>query len=283
MRRGCTTVRGGSLHYWRTGTDGAETVVMLHGLGGNHRGLAELAAELPGCDVVVPDLPGYGESEPLPGAHTLTAYADAVADLCAGLDLGRVHLLGHSLGASIALVHAARHPGQLRSLCLLNPVSTAGNLTATLGKAYYRIAARLPARMTRFWLASRAAVYVSDAFVIVTRDRARRRWILEQDYRNYAKASVRAMVESFLSYYETPFDEHAAALTVPTLLLTGDRDGIAPPKSVSALAGRVSNARYEPLAGAGHLAPVELPKEVAAVVRDFHGDPTRMMAIAEGE
>jgi len=283
MRRASTTVRGGRLAYWRLDRGADATVLMLHGMGGDHRGLAELAAAVPEANVVVPDLPGYGESEPLPGAHTLTAYADAIADLRANLDLGPVHLVGHSLGASISLVHAARHGAGLRSLTLLNPVTVATNFTAVLGKLYFRAAARLPVALTRFWLASKPAVYVSDAFVIATRDRARRRWILESDYRNYRLASVRGMIESFLSYYDTPFDQHAAAIGAPALLLTGDRDGIAPPKSVSELAGHIPGARYVELPGAGHLAPVELPAEVAAVVRDFLAGPTRTMVTAEGE
>ena len=283
MHRAATAVRGGQLAYWRIDRGAAETVIMLHGMGGDHRGLAELAAALSSANVIVPDLPGYGESEPLPGAHTLTEYADAVAELRTALGLGPVHLVGHSLGASISLVHAARHGAGLRSLTLLNPVTTADNFTANLSKLYFRAAARLPAAASRFWLASKPAVYISDAFVIATRDRARRRWILESDYRNYRLASVRGMIESFLSYYDTPFDEHAAAITVPALLLTGGRDGIAPPKSVSALAARMPGAHYVEVAGAGHLVPVEQPAEVATVLRDFLAGPSRMMVTAEGE
>ena len=283
MHRGSTAVRGGRLAYWRIDRNAAETVVMLHGMGGDHRGLAELADALSSANVIVPDLPGYGESEPLPGAHTLTAYADAIADLRTALKLGPVHLVGHSLGASISLVHAARHGAGLRSLTLLNPVTTADNFTAGLSKLYFRTAARLPVAMSRFWLASKPAVYISDAFVIATKDRARRRWILESDYRNDRLASVRGMIESFLSYYDTPFDEHAAAITTPALLLTGSRDGIAPPKSVSALAARMASAHYVQVSGAGHLVPVERPAEVATVVRDFLAGPSRMMVTAEGE
>ena len=253
--------------WWDRGA--SETVLCLHGLGGDHRGLAELADALPGVNIVIPDLPGYGDSAPLASGHSLVDYADAVADLRRALGLANCHLLGHSLGASIALVHAARHGSGLLSLSLLNPVSTASNATATLGKLYYRIAAALPAPIARFWLASRVAVYVADAFVIKTRDRARRRWILQQDYENYRRASVPAMIESFLSYYETPFEEHAAALDMPVLLMTGTRDGIAPVSAVTALASRVQNAKLTVLPNAGHLVPAEEPIQIALLVKDF--------------
>lgn len=268
-RVGTATVRGTTVRYWRSERPGAETVLLLHGLGGDRRGLAGLAARLPGVNVVLPDLPGYGESPPLPVPHTLANYAHAVDDLRAELGLGRCHVLGHSLGASIALVHAALYPATLASLTLLNPVSTANGATASLGKLYYRIAAWLPERVARFWLASRPAVYVADAFVIVTDDRAVRRRILREDYENYRRASVSAMVESFLSYYDTPFAEHAGAVSVPTLLVAGDRDGIAPAGSVTELAARIGDGRLELVRGGGHLLPMERPAEAAGLVGDF--------------
>ncbi len=265
---GSIAVRGSDIRYWRLDRGSATTVLCLHGLGGDHRGLAELADGLPGVNIVLPDLPGYGRSGPMTDVHSLVNYADAVADLRHALGLDTCHLLGHSLGASIALVHAARHPG-LTSLCLLNPVSTASNVTAALGRLYYRIAAVLPAPIARFWLASRLAVYVSDAFVIKTRDRAVRSRILREDYENYRRASVPAMVQSFLSYYDTPFDDLATRITAPTLLVTGGRDSIAPPAAVRALADRMPSATCTVVPGVGHLVPLEQPADIAALVRDF--------------
>jgi len=54
-------------------------VLCLHGLGGDHRGLAEFAAALPGVNVVIPDLPGYGRSAPMSDPHSLVNYAAALA------------------------------------------------------------------------------------------------------------------------------------------------------------------------------------------------------------
>jgi pimeloyl-ACP methyl ester carboxylesterase len=266
---GSVTVRGSTLRYWRLDRGVPETVLCLHGLGGDHRGLAELADALPDVNVVLPDLPGYGLSGPMSDVHSLVNYADAIADLRHALGLGTCHLLGHSLGASIALVHAARHGAGLLGLCLLNPVSTASNATATLGKLYYRIAAALPGPVARFWLASRPAVYVADSFVITTKDQTRRRLILEQDYENYRRASVPAMVQSFLSYYDTPFTDHAARITAPALLVTGDRDSIAPVRSVTMLADRIPTGSLALVPGAGHLVPMEEPADIAALVYDF--------------
>lgn len=266
---GGSAAEGTVLRYWQFDGGHADTVLALHGLGGDHRGLREFAEGLHGVNLILPDLPGYGDSAPLSGKHTLVAYADAIERLRVHIGLSGFHLVGHSLGASIALLYASAHPDILHSLCLLNPVSTADNMTANLGKIYYRIGAVLPGPLARFWLASKPAVYLADRAIIKTDDRSVRRRILDEDYENYRRASVRAMVESFLSYYDTAFDQAASAVTVPSLLLTGDADAIAPPKSVRALAAVMPSATSTVLPGVGHLVPMERPVKIGRLVHEF--------------
>jgi pimeloyl-ACP methyl ester carboxylesterase len=250
-------------------TSAGLTVLLLHGLGGDRRGLRELADALDGVDVIVPDLPGYGASPPLAVPHTLENYAAEIERLRLSLGLDRFVLVGHSLGASISLVYAARYGAALDGLCLFNPVSEATGLTAWLGKLYYRIGAWLPERAARIWLCSKPAVYLADAFVIVTKDKARRRWILDMDYENYRNASVQAMTEAFLSYFDTKFADLAAQVSVPTLLVTGTRDGIAPVDAVTELANRLGDASLVVEPGAGHLYPAEEPARAAAHLSHF--------------
>ena len=292
MRAESITVNETRISYRHNRTGHREVALLLHGLGGDHRGLLSVAAGLHDVDVVIPDLPGYGDSAPLTVPHSLANYAATVEALRVALDLGPVHLIGHSLGASIALLHAATYaadtdsadsdsaaqPAALRSLTLLNPVSTANNVTANLGKLYYRVAAALPARAARFWLASKPAVYIADIMIMVSKDKAVRRRILDEDYQNYGRANVPAMIESFLSYYDTDFEAQAAHITAETLLITGDADRIAPVASVTALAAAIPSATLRVLPGAGHLLPMETPADLveplAGFLRGTVADPT---------
>jgi pimeloyl-ACP methyl ester carboxylesterase len=245
------------------------TLVLLHGLGGDHRGLQEVADAIEDFDVVVPDLPGYGAAAPLAVRHTLENYAAEIERLRRELGLERFVLAGHSLGASISLVYAARYGSALEALCLLNPVSGATGPTAALSKLYYRIGSWLPPRAARFWLAGKPAVYLTDAFVITTKDKVRRRRILDQDYENYRAASVPAMIEAFLSFFDTRFADLAATITVPTLLVTGTRDGIASVDAVTALHHAITRSRLVVEPGVGHLFPAEEPTRAAALLTDF--------------
>jgi pimeloyl-ACP methyl ester carboxylesterase len=89
-------------------------LLLVHGFGGAAWNFSELAPLLEGRRLIVPDLPGHGASSPLPAAPTLAGYADALA---AVLD-GPVDVVGHSMGGTVGLRLAARHPGLVRRLVL---------------------------------------------------------------------------------------------------------------------------------------------------------------------
>ena len=101
-----------------SGTRGAPTIVLLHG--GNVAGWM-WGAQVPALDdfhVLVPDLPGFGASndESWPG---LLGAAEAVAQLIADEATdGRAHVVGLSLGSSVAIELGLRHPSLVESLFL---------------------------------------------------------------------------------------------------------------------------------------------------------------------
>jgi pimeloyl-ACP methyl ester carboxylesterase len=120
------TSGGVTLHVRRTPCGEAATdptpAVYLHGLSGSATNWTDLAGQLaPHAPGLALDLPGFGRSRPpASGLYTPAAHADAVLCFLAGL--GRpVHLLGNSLGGTIALTVAARRPELVRSLTLLAP------------------------------------------------------------------------------------------------------------------------------------------------------------------
>jgi pimeloyl-ACP methyl ester carboxylesterase len=257
---------GTTIAYARGGSPGGEPVLLLHGLGSDHRGIADLADRLPGADVVTPDLPGFGGSPPLPGPHTMAAYADALEALRTRLDLGRLTVVGHSLGADIALVYAARHAPAVRALCLLNPVVAGTGPTAWLGRAYYRLGSLLPTRLARAWLLSRPSIYLVDGVVIVSRDPALRARIRRLDYDSARTASPRAISEAYLSLLDTPFADLATRITAPSLVVTGSIDRIARPAAVAGLCALIPRSRLVVVEGAGHLWPAEDPVPAGALV-----------------
>ena len=109
--------------YREAGPAGAPTIVMLHGSpggGGQLWPVARLLAD--SFHVIVPDLPGFGQSSRDIPDQSLVAEAAYVRALLDSLHLPAVHLLGFSLGGGVAEELAARAPERVRSLTLLSAI-----------------------------------------------------------------------------------------------------------------------------------------------------------------
>jgi pimeloyl-ACP methyl ester carboxylesterase len=262
-------VGGNPLAYSEQGSAEAETLVMLHGLGADHRGLSDLAAGLSGFRIVVPDLPGFGHSAPLPGRHTLREYARVIDGLRQRLGVARMALLGHSFGADVALTYASRYPAAVSDLCLLNPVLGTDGVATRLGVLYSRFCAALPASLARPMLSNRLAVYLQDAVTFTTHDRATRRRILRQDYVTARLADPRAVHESVRSLQRAPFARFARSVSARTLVVSGTQDTLASPDSLTRLPWGQPEPEITVVTGSGHLLPVEQPGRVATIVQEF--------------
>ncbi|WP_420396682.1 alpha/beta fold hydrolase [Nioella sp.] len=95
-------------------------VVFLHGIGSNATSFAPIFELLPPrFSLIAWNAPGYSGSAPLAMDWPLARnYADRLAQMLDGLDLGQVHIVGHSLGTLIATAFARRFPKRLLSLTL---------------------------------------------------------------------------------------------------------------------------------------------------------------------
>lgn len=77
---------------------------------------------------IAPDLRGFGRSEapPIDATRGVGDFRDDLVALLDDLDLDAVHLVGHSMGGGIVMDLAARHPGRVRTITLVAPVSPYG-------------------------------------------------------------------------------------------------------------------------------------------------------------
>jgi pimeloyl-ACP methyl ester carboxylesterase len=124
--------RGGRLRYLVAGE--GDPLLLVHGLGGaagNWVAVAPLL--LPGRRLLVPELPGHGDSSPLPAAPSLNPYADALAALLEHEQAAPAAVVGHSLGGAIALRLAIRRHEAVSALVL---AGAAGISSATRSARY---------------------------------------------------------------------------------------------------------------------------------------------------
>ncbi|GAA3035438.1 hypothetical protein GCM10020229_53540 [Kitasatospora albolonga] len=127
----------------------APTVLAVHGITANALAWSEVARQLAGrATLVAPDLRGRAGSRTVAGPYGLARHADDLAVLAGVLGLGRVRLVGHSMGAWVSALAAVRHPELVDSLVLVDGavsfplppgVSEDDALAAVLGPALARL------------------------------------------------------------------------------------------------------------------------------------------------
>lgn len=107
------------MHHIRRGT--GKPLLLIHGLGGSWRSwssiLNDLATER---EVIAVDLPGFGETPPLPGEVSIQTLADAVTDFLNANNLIGIDAVGSSMGARLVL-ELARRGGVLGAVVSLDP------------------------------------------------------------------------------------------------------------------------------------------------------------------
>ena len=103
------------------GGSGAETIVLLHGFAGNKDHWLAFAPLLKDYHLVIPDLPGHGESSKREDSSYATApQIDRLHDFLRQLQIGRFHGAGNSMGGMFAAAYAAQFPEEVISVGLFN-------------------------------------------------------------------------------------------------------------------------------------------------------------------
>jgi 3-oxoadipate enol-lactonase len=211
------------------------------------------------------DLRGHGDS---PGSgeamHTMDLFADDVAAVVRTLADGPVDVVSLSMGGYVAFALWARHPQLVRSLVLANtravadsPDARAGRdaaITTVLGKGRAVVADAMLGRL----LAPGADPLLA----------ARVRTMIEGTPIETIVADLRGLRDRADRTSALP------AMRVPTLVVAGDQDAIAPLAESEAMAKAIPGAQFAVFAGCAHLVPMERPAEFAAAVGAFWRTPS---------
>lgn len=272
-------VLGAVTAYWVYGRDdAATTVVAVHGFRGEHHGLEPVVAHLPGLRVIMPDLPGFGESAAVPHrTHDLDLYATWLSAFATAVAPGSV-ILGHSFGSIVAAAAVAEGLDTPR-LVLVNPIGAPAlqgprAVLTRLAIGYYAAGAALPERAGTALLRSRVIVRAMSAAMAKTRDRRLRRFVHDQHDRYFSRFSDRDRLrEAFVASVSHDVREFAPRIVRPTLLVAAARDDITPIEKERELVGLFPHAQLVEIPEVGHLIHYETPRQAAAAISRFLASP----------
>lgn len=261
--------------YWEYGASDAETtIVAVHGFRGDHHGLEPLVAYLPGTRVIMPDLPGFGETPPVPEReHDIDAYAQWLTEFVQIVAPGAV-ILGHSFGS---IVSSAAVAGGLETpeLILINPIGAPAlegpkGVMTWLAVMYYKAGAVLPAWLGTAVLRSRLIVRIASLAMVKTTDPDLRRFVHDQHDRYFSSFADRDVLrDAFVTSVSHDVREFAPRISARTLLIAAQEDQITPIEAQRTLATMFANAQLHEIAGVGHLIHYEAPAEAAGAVARF--------------
>ncbi|MFL5823654.1 MAG: alpha/beta fold hydrolase [Solirubrobacteraceae bacterium] len=214
---------------------------------------------------VAPDLPGFGRTGK--GGHlayTPEALADFLGDLLSELGLARVRLVSHGWGAAAAVLLAARQPGLVQRLVLFNAVPLLDGL-------------RWP-----WWARTLRIRAIGELQMGSTTKSVLRRWLRQgsatpgawpssrvaQIWEQFDQGTQRAIIRLQRSVDEERMSANADsldALTMPTLVVWGERDPWWGAQVLDAYTGHLPGARVERISEAGHWPWLDAPAVVDLV------------------
>jgi pimeloyl-ACP methyl ester carboxylesterase len=208
--------------------------------------------------ILTPQAPGFG-GMPARAGWSIDDLADQVAaDIDIAIPGGRADVVGVSMGGYVALSLALRHPERCASLVLADTRADADEDAAR--HARYEAIAAISAGETSAYLDGLLPRLVGpDATddVRAELDTCARR------------QPAGALVGALGALAERPDRSRSlGSIGMPTLVIVGADDAVTPPALAERLADGIPGARRAIVAGAGHLAPLERPSDVAGLVAD---------------
>jgi len=216
--------------------------------------------------VLAPDFIGYGQSAPWPAAEPFTIDADVKVLLAlAEKAEGKLHLVGHSYGAALALEAARNLGSRLKSLVLVEPVSF--HLLRQEGRPEWTEVEAL-GRSVLGAVAEGKDRAAAKAFMSYWLGRLRW-WLAPERFKSAIEATIPKVALEFGIAIDAPTRlKDYASITAPTLLIAGGKTRAPARAVVDLLAATLPNATIEILRGAGHMSPFTHPAELNRLILD---------------
>lgn len=262
-----TISNGWSIHYETQGDRARPPIVMILGL--SHR-LAHWG-RLPGLlaerlFVVTFDCRNIGESERRDEAYSVSDEAGDVAAVMDAAELPSAAVYGRSRGGMLAQEFALTYPQRTAQLILCG--------TSSRGPDAVGSTERVNAAMNFTPDMSREQIFATQNEAMAApgwreRDPDAFEYCLKVDLeappRRFAVERQRGAMAEWSSF------DRLSAISLPTLVLCGEDDGMVPPENSRQLAASIPGAELQLIPQCGHLAMLEQPETVAKAVFDFLG------------
>ncbi|MBI2098512.1 MAG: alpha/beta hydrolase [Candidatus Wildermuthbacteria bacterium] len=243
------------------------SILILHGWGSSSNswvGVGELLAAKGYC-VIVPDLPGFGKTPaPLPrrsptgeGGSAIWGveeYAEFVNEFVEKLGLQKFILASHSFGGQVAIQFAVQHPEKVEKLVLI--AAAAVRRTPGVFKSLVMAVAKIVSFLLYLVPFEDLRNNIKHAIYMLIR---RRDYIRTQGI----------MRDIFKKVIMQDLTAKCPKLTVPTLIVWGDKDEMTPIQDAYLLQELIPNSKLEIIPGGKHALNFQVPEKLSQLIGQF--------------
>lgn len=252
-------VFGESACIYQANVAAEKTVVLVHGLNG--RALADWGNQIPELakhyHVLAFDLPGFGDSGKAVADYSPQKYARFIRYITERYAHGPVELVGHSMGGAIALRYAATYPEQIEKLILVDVAGVLHRMAYARQLAHgwvYSIAGE------ESWVPSFADRMTSKLLGKVEPVTGPLTEFMAQQLLRRELLNVDPAVISAMTLVNEDLSDALLNIRIPTMILWGQDDLVAPRRTAQVLLRYIPGARFELIAGAAHVPMVQQPE-----------------------
>jgi 3-oxoadipate enol-lactonase len=214
--------------------------------------------------LVVFDNRGTGLSDKPTSGYALSNMAEDVIGLMEHLGIAEFNVLGYSMGGAIAQELVCRHPNRVSSLVLFATLcggTRAAYADWSVMRVMHNLEGLTPAEAARrIW-----AVTYEPNYLAANRDKIERQMRLEIEN----PTPLHAADLQFQALVDFDSSKALSGVRARTLVVTGDRDQLIPPRNSEAIADLIPGAQLIVLRGRGHRAIWEAPAQCMALVAGF--------------
>jgi pimeloyl-ACP methyl ester carboxylesterase len=255
---------GQKIHYLEAGSASNQTVILLHGLGGDVTNWAMTVPALSGkYHVYVLDQIGFGKSDKPITNYRVSMLVEFLDVFCKKLGIQKASLVGNSLGGWTAASFALAHPEKVEKLVLVCAAGYTGKRWGGPEMTREALAALNPSTTEDFKrlfsLILHNKAMLNDQFVESA---------LTNKFKRGDGYTINSFIESFLRG-EDFLDGKAKAIKAPTLALWGKNDGLTPLGIGKAFVEDIQGAQLVVIDNCGHVPQMEKAVEFNAALLKF--------------
>ena len=216
-------------------------IVLVHGYMISSRYYARVLRRLAGRHLVfAPDLPGFGWSSKPDRILDVRELGDALIATMEAAGIGRAILVGNSLGAQVVAQATADHPDHVLATVLTGP--TFDPAEPSLAGHAWRVVGDIPHEPPSIWF---------------------------EQLRDWVLAGLPRAVGTLRHAWAHRIESVLPEVRVPTVVVRGEHDSLAPRRWVREAADLVPNGRALEVRGAGHAVDYGAPKAIARIIEEI--------------